>query len=121
MPNPGRAFPGGNLMPHRDNVAAIRAAGGALRFGFRHGERPRSDLPDASLISLHGRPARPPALQRTLPRTSRPRKGVFLPWLFSAVGLDAPVEVRIEDADVGRRADAEMPGIRRPEWPPVAP
>ena len=46
--------------------------------------------------------------------------GVFLPWLTSADGLDAPVRVGIEHADVGRRADAEMPGRASPVSPPAA-
>ena len=36
---------------------------------------------------------------------------MFLPWLLSAVRLDPPVARRIEDADVGGAADAEVSGV----------
>ena len=54
-----------------------------------------------------------PADQRRahLPGTSRPRNGVFLPWLRSARALDRPVRRGVEHADIRRVADSEMAGI----------
>src|SRR5512134_2914662 len=101
---------GGNARGIARPVVLVVAAGALLRRGAAAGDddQRERDPPHASWTTL---PAT--MVARTRPASSRPRKGVFLPWLLSAAGVT-------RQAALGSKSTRSpgAPGSMRPEVTP---